>query len=248
MLDSRDIVPVARPTAPGLSRWAVVVAVARRGGPRLLEATVIPGALFSVCLVVGGVGWAYGCALAWVYGCVLRRVIQRRAIPTLLILGAIAVTVRTAVAVGSGSTFFYFVQPIIGTVAMGTALLLSVVIGRPLIGSLAGDFWPVTAEMARNPRVTLLFRRLTLLWAGVNLLTAAVTFVLLVSLPLTTFVAVKQLLVLITVLAVAVTIFWGHRTACREGYMPAPPGKRAALGSLAHSRSDSSGQTPVIPA
>jgi hypothetical protein len=229
MLDTRDSSRLASPAAPELSRWALVVTVARRGGPKLLEATVIPGALFYVCLVTGGVGWAYGSALAWVYGCVLRRVIRHRAIPTLLILGTIAVTVRTAVAVGSGSTFFYFVQPIIGTVAMGAALLISVIVGRPLIGSLAGDFWPITTEMAQNPRVVSLFRRLTLLWAGVNLLTATVTFVLLVSLPLTTFVAVKQLLVLITILAVAVTIFLGHRTACREGYMPAPPGKQPAL-------------------
>ena len=57
-----------------------------------------------------------------------------------------------------------------------------------------------------------------MLWAGVNMATASVTFVLLLSLPLTTFVAAKQISGLaITISAIAVTIFWSHRTAVGEG-------------------------------
>jgi len=117
----------------------------------------------------------------------------------------------------------YFAQPIVGTVATAGVFLLSLVVGRPLIERLAGDFWPITPEMASNPRVLSLFRGLTILWAGVNLVTAAVTFVLLLWLPLATFVAVKQASGLgITVSAIAVTIIWAHRIACREGILRAP--------------------------
>ena len=217
---------------PQLSRRAVAGAVARRGGPKILEATVIPGVLFWVCLVQGGIGLAYLTALAWVYGCLLRRVVQGRAVPTILILGTIAITVRTAIAVGSGSTFAYFAQPILGSVATGGVLLASVVLGRPLIGRLAGDFWPITPEMERNPRVASLFRRLTVLWAGVNLATAAVALVLLLCLPLATFVALRQLSGLsITIAAVAVTIAWSHRTACAEGIVSAPQTRAVAAGN-----------------
>jgi hypothetical protein len=215
---------------PEFSKRGVVLAVVRRGGPKLLEATIIPGALFYLCLMFGGLGFAYLTAIAWIYGCVVRRLVWHRPIPSILILGAIGITVRTAVAVGSGSTFVYFAQPILGTVATGGVFLLSLVIGRPLIERLAGDFWPITPEMAENPRILALFRGLTILWAAVNLTTATLTFFLLLYLPLTTFVAVKQVSGLgITVAAIAVTITWSHRIACREGVLTAPPPRPALV-------------------
>jgi hypothetical protein len=220
---------VAGAAPPELSKKTVVLAVVRRGGPKLLEATVIPGVLFYACLMWGGLGLAYLTAIAWIYGCLLRRLVQRRAVPLILVFGAIGITVRTVAAVGSGSTFIYFAQPILGTVVTGGVFLLSLVVGRPLIGRLAGDFWPITPEMAENPRVISLFRGLTALWAGVNLATATLTFVLFLCLPLATFVAVKQVSGLgITVTAIAVTIVWSHRIACSEGLVAAPQ-RRAAL-------------------
>jgi Protein of unknown function (DUF3159) len=210
-------------TPPEISKRAVVVAVLRRGGPKLLEATVIPGFLFYLALVLGGLPVAYLTALAWIFGCLARRLVTGRAVPPILILGAVGISVRTAVAVATGSRFLYFAQPILGTVATGGVFLVSLVVGRPLIGRLADDFWPITPEMAINPRVLSLFRGLTMLWAGVNMASAALTLTLLLSLPLTTFVAVKQVSGLaITVSAVVVTIVWSHRTACREGIVSAP--------------------------
>ena len=226
-----DMVPPPAAVIPEWSKWAVVRAVIRRGGPKLLEATVLPGVLFYTCLVWAGLGVAYTVAIAWLYGCVIRRLVQRRAVPSILILGVIGISVRTAVAVGSGSAFIYFAQPILGTVATGAVFLVSLLGGRPLIARLAADFWPMTPEMSANPRVQGLFRGLTVLWAGVNLVSASLTFVLLLSLPLHTFVAVKQIAGLgITIAATAVTIEWSHRIACREGIVTAPRAKRA----LAH--------------
>jgi hypothetical protein len=222
--------PAGGPVAvPELSKRAVLRAVLRRGGPKVLEATVVPGVLFYVCLVGGGLGLAYLTAIAWIYGCVVRRLAQHRTVPGILVLGAVGITVRTAIAVGSGSSFVYFIQPIVGTVVTGGVFIGSLLIGRPMIGRLAGDFWPITPEMAQNPRVKSLFRKLTLLWAGVNFATATVTFVLLLCLPLATFVAMKQLSGLgISVAAIALTIGWSHGTACREGIVTAPR-RRAAL-------------------
>jgi len=189
----------------------------------VIEATVIPGILFYASLVGAGVGLAYVTALAWIYGCIVRRWVRRRPAPPLLILAAVGITVRTAVAILSGSTFIYFVQPIVGTVATGGVFVISLIVDRPLIARFAGEFWPITPEMAENPGVVSLFRGLTMLWAGVNLATGMLTFVLLVCLPLTTFVAVKQASGLgITVTAIAVTIVWSHRIACREGIVTAP--------------------------
>src|SRR5579872_1241363 len=49
---------------PEFSKRGVVMAVVRRGGPKLLEATIIPGALFYLCLIAGGLGFAYLTAIA----------------------------------------------------------------------------------------------------------------------------------------------------------------------------------------
>ena len=223
------IAPDPATAPPELSKRTVVREVLRRGGPKLLEASVVPALLFYICLVWGELGLAYISAIVWTYGCVLRHLVRRRAVPTVLILGAIGVSIRTAIAVGSGSQFVYFAQPILGTVVTGGVFLASVVTGRPLIGRLAHDFWPITPEMHANPRVLSLFRGLTILWAGVNLATASVTFALLLWLPMPTFVALKQVTGTgITVSAIAVTIIWSHRIACSEGIVSAPK-RRAAL-------------------
>lgn len=208
---------------PVLSKRQVAVAVARRGGPKMLEATIIPGVLFYASLRWSGVGLAYLTAVGWLYACLVRRCVLRHRIPALLVIGAVGITVRTLVAVWTGSTFVYFVQPVAVTVATGCVFGASLVVGQPLIGRFAGDFWLVTPEVAANRAVLSLFRGLTALWAAVNIVTAAITLVLLITLPVTTFVVVKQVSgIAVTIAAIYLTIRWSHRTACREGIVRAP--------------------------
>ena len=127
---------------PAFSKPAVVAFVARRSGPHLIEATVVPAVLFYGCLLAGGLNAAYVSALAWSYTALARRVLSHRPVPPILVLGVIGITVRTVVAVVSRSSFAYFFQPVLGTIAMGCVFLLSVVVGRPFIGRLAGDTTP----------------------------------------------------------------------------------------------------------
>jgi hypothetical protein len=192
----------------------------RRSGPHLLEASVIPTALFYACLVVAGLGAAYASALLWLYAAVAVRLARHEAIPPLLVLGVVGITVRTTVAVASGSSFFYFAQPVANSVVMTGVFLVSVLIGRPLIEQLALEFWPLTPELLALPSVSRLLRGLTFLWAGVNLAIALTTLTLLVCLPLATYVAVKQVASLaITGVGIAITIDRSLRVARREGYI-----------------------------
>ena len=89
------------------------VGVVRRSGPHLLEASLIPTALFYCSLVIAGIGAAFAVALLWLYAAVVCRLVRHRPVPPLLVLGAIGITVRTTVSVASGSTFIYFAQPIL---------------------------------------------------------------------------------------------------------------------------------------
>ncbi|MCU1376174.1 MAG: putative rane protein [Actinomycetia bacterium] len=200
------------------SRRSVLATVVRRSGPHFIEASVVPAVIFYSCLVAAGLTAAYLAALAYAYGAVVLRRARGRAVPPLLLLAVIGLSIRTVVATISDSSFVYFLQPVLTTVAMGGVFLGSVLIGRPLIASLAHEFWPITAEDAACPGVSRLFRNLTLLWAGVNLATAAATMTLLLVLPVAPFVVAKQLSGwIITGSAIYITVSSSLRMARREG-------------------------------
>jgi len=201
----------------------VLLAVGRRSLPHLLEATLIPAALFYVSMLVLGVGAAMVIVLGWTFGAVFRRLLFGQRIPGVLLLATIGLTVRTIVGVLSGSAFMYFVQPVATTVVLAGVFLGSVLIGKPLIARLASDFCPMDEAIGLRPPVAQLFSGLTLLWAGIHLLNAATTFGLLVSLPLGAFVAIKTGASLaITFAGILFTISWAIRIARRENLVFCP--------------------------
>jgi hypothetical protein len=88
---------------------------------------------------------------------------------------------------------------------------------------MASDFCPLDSEISGRPAVTRLFSGLTLMWAGVHLLSAATTFAMLMSLPTTTFVALRSFVSLtITISAVVFTVSWAMRIARAENLVFAP--------------------------
>jgi intracellular septation protein A len=200
----------------GLSKRRVLVAVARRGVPNLIEATVFPAVLFFVVVTTIGPAVAMAAVLVWSYGAILRRVLRAERIPAILMLATLGLTIRTLVGLLSGSVFAYFVQPVATTVVLAGVFLGSVVIGRPVIARLAHDFCPISYEVAKRPEIVRLFVGLTILWAGVHLLTAATTLGMLVSMSVPMFVAFKTVACLgITIAAIVITVTWALRTASR---------------------------------
>jgi uncharacterized membrane protein len=199
-----------------LSKLRVLEAVGRRSLPSLIEATVVPAVLFYVFFTTLGPISAMLSVLVWSYGAVIRRLLTGHGVPGVLQLAVIGLTVRTIVGILSG-TFMYFLQPVATTLALALVFFGSLMFGRPMIARMASDFCPLAPEIATRPGVVRLFSGLTLLWAGVHLLSAATTFTLLVSLPTPTFVAVKSLVSLaITISAIVLTVSWSIRTARAE--------------------------------
>jgi Protein of unknown function (DUF3159) len=209
--------------APRLAKGPILAAVARRGIPNLVEATIFPAVLFVVVLATLGTGAAMIAVLAWSYGAILRRLLLGRRVPAILVLATLGLTIRTLVGLASGSTFAYFVQPIATTVALAALFLGSVFVRRPVIGRLADDFCPISAEVATRPAIMRLFTGLTVLWAGVHVATAATTFGMLVSLSVPMFVTLKTIACFaITAAAIVVTVVWALNTARREDLVFAP--------------------------
>jgi hypothetical protein len=200
------------------SKLSVVRAVGRRMVPYLIEATLIPTALFYVFLITFELRWAIVAALGWTYAAMGRRIVTGRPIPGLLVLATLGITVRTVIYLLSGNEFVYFFQPIMRTVATAAVFALSVCIGRPLIARFAADFCPLSPDLQCRPAIVQLFRRLTYLWAGVNAVAAAATLTLLLTVPVAVFIATATVSAwILTCSGVVLTVSDSVRTARSEG-------------------------------
>src|SRR5262245_44734695 len=135
-----------------ISRLRVLKVLGRRSLPSLIEATIIPAILLYVLFATFGPVVAMLAVLAWSYGAVVRRLVSGRPIPGVLLLAVTALTVRTAVGIASG-TFLYFLQPVATTLVLAGIFLGSLFSGRPIIARMAGDFCPITPEIAERPAI-----------------------------------------------------------------------------------------------
>jgi hypothetical protein len=125
--------------------------------------------------------------------------------------------VRSLVFLCSQRSFVFFLQPILGTMLTAAVMLGSIAIGRPLIGRFAQDFCPMADDLGDRPAIVRLFRRLTYLWAGVNIVIAVVNFTLLATVPVEIFVGTKTVSAwVLSCTGVALTVSAAVSTARRE--------------------------------
>ena len=194
-------------------------AVVRHALPNVLEATMIPTALLYTAIALTGSVWPGAiAALLWGMFRVAARRLKGRRIPGILVIAVVGLTMRTVVAMVSGSTFLYFLQPIVTTFVVSAIFLVSLRHDRPMAARLADDFCPLTPDITSRLRVKQLFRRLTLLWCGVNAINGLVALWLLTHVSSQTYVATKTgAAALVTYSAVAVTIASAIRVTAREG-------------------------------
>jgi hypothetical protein len=184
----------------------------------LVEASLIPLAVFYGALWLVGVWGGLVAALGWSYTALIRRLVTGKPVPGLLVLGAVGLTARTVVAAVSGSVFVYFLQPTLTTVLIAGVFLLSVPAGRPLAQRLAGDFCPLPESFVGSPPVRRFFARITLLWAFVQLTNAAFSLWLLATQPVGTYVVARTAASwLLTGAAVLASTLYFKRSMQRHG-------------------------------
>jgi hypothetical protein len=166
-----------------------------------------------VTLSVWGLKAAVLTGAGWYYLDIARRLVRRQPVPATVLVGALLITVRAVIAFLTGSLFLYFLQPTLGTVAVGSAFGVSTLAGRPLARTLAEDYLPLTAQFVAHPRVAAFFPRVSLLWCAVNLLNAAVTYSLLLSATTGQFLLLKSLGgPVLTGVAIVASVLWFRRT------------------------------------
>jgi intracellular septation protein A len=190
--------------------------------PRVVEATLIPTAIFYTVWHFAGIWPALLSAIGWAVALIARRLVTRRPVPGLLVIALLGLITRTVFVLWTGSTFVYFLQPVIGTTVVALTFVGSVVVGRPIVNRLAADFCPLSEEAANRTGVLRLFRQLTLFWAAVLMSHAVVTLILLLTVSVNTFVTIKSMSGPgLTGAAVLATVIWSAKVARREGLMVA---------------------------
>ena len=203
---------------PNPTKSSIVIAVLRRLLPYLVEATVIPTALFYTGLAMFGLLWGIVAAASWTYVSVGRRVARRRPVPGLLLLAALGITLRLVLYLLNDNVFTYFAQPIARTVATSLLFAVSALVGKPLVARFASDFCAFGSDVQFRPAIVSLFRRLTFLWAGAQATIAVVNLTLLLTVPLAVFVGTATATAWIVMCAAVVfTVSDAMRTAHTDG-------------------------------
>lgn len=186
--------------------------LARQALPRLVEGAIVPTLLFVGLLRVGGQAWAIAGGLVWSALVIGSRVARRKRVPTILLIGLGALALRTSLALAAGSSFVYFLQPTLGTAAVGCVFLASALFGRPVILRLARDFCPIPDDAMEHGHLRRFFLGISVLWGVTQLLNAGLTLWLLLSQSIGTFVVVRTTLAYtLTGTAIAVSVLWFQR-------------------------------------
>ena len=183
--------------------------------PRVVEGMIAPVVVFYAGLALLGLDGALVTAVAWVYGGIVVRLVRRRPVPGTLVLAALGVTARAAMAAVTGSAVVYFLQPTLGTLLVAMAFLASVPLRRPLAAKVATDLVPLPDGFLANRHVQRLFLRLSLLWSLVFTLNTGLSVWLLFRHSIVAYLWIRTPAVALLGAAAVVISVWGFKRCVR---------------------------------
>lgn len=174
-----------------------------------MQCVAVPVTISVLCVSLFGFWTAIVAGAAWTYTLVAWQWHRHRTVPVLLILGAIGLTARIVTVAVLGDGRIYFLQPVLTSGAVGMAFLGSAALGRPVVRSLAIDFWPDLQRVAQHHAVIPAFRGLTVVWGLTQLVHGLGTLILAVSLEPGQTLAVRAVAgPVLTAIAVACSVVW----------------------------------------
>lgn len=213
--------------------WRPIV---RHAAARMFLVTLLPMATFYWTLSLFGLRTAAVVTASLYYAALLRQVVRKKPVLAAGLLAAGLLSLRTVVVFCTGSAFLYFIQPVIGTVAVATLFAATAIAGRPVLDRLAHDFCAFPDELSTHLRQGRFFNRLSVVWATTYAINAVGTVWLLTNASLNGFILFKSVLgPAITVAAAAVsyavfvatvrgqniTIRWAHSEPWRPAKVAA---------------------------
>jgi intracellular septation protein A len=187
-------------------------------GLQVVEGTLVPTMIFWAMLHLTGLVWALVAGLAWCYLAVARRWVRGTTVPAVLVLAALVFTTRTGLALAFHSTFVYLLTPTVSAFVLAAAFAGSAVLRKPLTERFARDFVGLPAHVTARLRVQTALRRLSLIWAMVNVVNGGVALQLLAAHHYDEVLLARSVLTpLLTAFAVGCCLVMGRRALRAEG-------------------------------
>lgn len=186
------------------------------GGPRGVLESVLPTLLFVVLLVTTrDLRIAGGAAVLVVVIALVARLVQRQS-PSSVIGGLIAAVVGALWAVRTGEGGDFYAPGLITNAIALAVVLLSIAVGRPLVGVVIGLLEPRMSDWRERPRARRVYTRATWLFAALYAAKLAVQLPLYLSGAVAALGVVKLLMGLPLFALVAYVVWLMHRRALRE--------------------------------
>jgi len=183
---------------------------------RVLLVSLLPMGVFYTSLTCFGLRTAALITATLYYGGLLSRLLRRKPVLAAALFTAGFLALRIIVVFWTGSAFLYFIQPVIGTVAVATVFATSALAGRPVLDRLAHDFCPFSDELSTELRQARFFNWLSAVWATTYCVNAMGTIWLLTNASLNGFIVMKAVLGPVITLAAAVTSYLIFRWTMRR--------------------------------
>jgi hypothetical protein len=170
----------------------------------MVTVSLLPMAVFYTAMSLFGLRTAALATVLLYYAGLILRYTRGKPVLAAALLTAGLLSLRTVVMFFTGSAVLYFLQPVAGTVAVGTVIAATALAGRPVLDRLAHEFCPLPRDMSERLRKTRFFSRISVVWSVTYLINAAGTVWLLTNASLGGFLVLKSVLSpLITISAVA---------------------------------------------
>ena len=165
----------------------------RSTGPRLLRDILGPTLSFYAGWKLTG-NVVVGIALGTVVSLAAYRYERRRGRPGMIAQLALGfVVIQAVIGLATGSAEAYLMQPAILGAINGAIWLGSVAIGKPLAALFAAEVFPVDEETRKSEEFRSVFRHVSLVFGAFFLLFAGVQLVVLLSVGIDAFVALRVL-------------------------------------------------------
>jgi hypothetical protein len=182
--------------------WRSLVA---RGLPQFAAEAVVPIAAFYIAW--RALGLAAGIGVSTVVSVALAVALIRAGRDVgLVVAGAVFVVIQAAVGLVSGSATIYLAQPVVLSALWGVAYVVSVAVGRPLIGVFASAWYPFPAWFRASTPFRREFGMQSLVWAAYCFARAAFRLVLLLHAGVGAFVLASFVT---GTPVIAALLFWG---------------------------------------
>jgi hypothetical protein len=206
------------PVSPADLELPAPARLALTAGWNLAESLGLPVVAYLAGERLGGQGAGMIAATATIWLTAAARKVVTGAIPGLLLISGLVLTLQTALVLATGSVLVFLLQFPVANLALCILFARTAPTGRPLVAQLAAEVVALRHPAAGHPGLERFFRGVTWLWAGIFAASTIGMAALLVLEPVTVFLLLTTVVTVAGVAAGTVaSVVWFIRTLRRSG-------------------------------